>query len=831
MSVDALDGERHPLNRFVLAPDVAIDPVADLPADVRERLDGDPTDYVVTRPRTRTPSTLVDRTLAGLLERFRSPTSIVDAVLDYSATTGDDPRGLLDAAFGALGTLVADRLIVPAGSSTDCAVAPTLTPGDVVDGLRILTPVRVLDDTEVYRATSRDGSDVAIKLAGPGATSQVLAALSNEEAVLRSLDDDVAPRLIGSGRLSGRPWLATTWQHGSDLYTAAAQVRALGGGRTRSELLELGQRVLDAYGRLHGRGLLHVDIHPRNIAVDATGRVTLLDLGLAVPIDATRPFLAGGIDIFQAPEICAPVGGPVLPTIAAEIYSIGVLLYQVLTGQPTHAFSLRRSEMIRQLVEDAPLPFAAHGVTGLPETEKVLRRSLAKTPERRWTTVADFSHAFETAAEIDAVDGAGAPTVAGRGPHAAAPPVGGLGPSASRELPPPRSSVVHGAAGVAYALLRAARRTDDAALLARADVWASRATRAVGDPAAFWAEDLGVRPGALGRASLFHSRAGVAVVEALVAHGAGDTARQSAAVEVFLRTTRHPEHEDVLFGRAGVMLGAVALLDTCPPGELREQLRAHGDAQCGELWDVIGRQPPLATGTELTMLGMGHGWAGLLYATLTWCEASEAAAPDRLPDRLDQLAALGEPDGRCLRWPRRRGAGSDALLGSSWCNGAAGHVHLWAAAHRRYRDDASRLRALRSGWVVLEDSVTPTVTLCCGLAGRAYALARLAREFDDPRWLGRAAALLEHAPVDPEPARPIDEPAKPVEPAQPDERAETTDSTAHVSDLRPGPSYRSHSLFHGSLGLELARADIAAGGVDGMPFIEREGWPTGSGNG
>ena len=56
---------------------------------------------------------------------------------------------------------------------------------------------------------------------------------------------------------------------------------------------------------------------------------------------------------------------------------------------------------------------------------------------------------------------------------------------------------------------------------------------------------------------------------------------------------------------------------------------------------MIDLQPPRTTGTELTMLADGHGWAGLLYATLTWCEATGSPAPDRLPDRLDQLAALG----------------------------------------------------------------------------------------------------------------------------------------------------------------------------------------------
>ncbi|GGC99590.1 hypothetical protein GCM10011512_28140 [Tersicoccus solisilvae] len=813
------DGERddhaRPWSRFddpfVLAPGVSVDPVAALPLDLRERLGGDPSDYVVTRPRTRRPSTVVDRTLAGLLERFRSPTRIVDAVLIYTAADGGDPRAVLEAAFGPLSALVADRLLVPAGSDADRPVDPTFAPGADLAGLRIVEVVHVLDDTEVYRATGPDGTDVAVKIAGPAATAQILAALANEEAILRRLDGDVAPRLVRSGDVDDRPYLATVWLHGSDLYEAAAQVRALGGREARAELLALGERVIAAYARLHTHGLLHGDVHPRNIMVDATGHVTLLDLGLAVPVHSTRPALVGGIDMFQAPEIAsagAGSGSPVRPrpSVPAEIYALGVMLYQVLTGHPTHAFSLHRPEMIRQLTEDPPLPFARNGVTGMPAVEQVVLRALAKRPEDRWPSASELVRAFRAAGRADG-DGGPTATRPGNDPDGAVrrwvdAGASAVDPPPPRTLPPPRASVVHGAAGLAYAVLRTARRSGRPTDLAGADLWATRAAGARRTDDGFWATDLGVEADTLGRTSLFHARAGVDVVQALVAHALGDTARQLTAVDAFLESTREPEHWDLLFGRAGLLLGATLLLDTCPPGDPAVRLRAQGDRLVGELWEMIDRQPPVAAGTELRLLGLGHGWAGLLYATLTWCEAADMPVPDGLPDRLEQLAALGRPDGRVLRWPRRNDDDVGSDLAASWCNGAAGHVHLWAAAHRRYGDDRSLDRALRSGWAVLEDPPRPTATLCCGAAGRAYALARLAREVDDERWLGRAAALLRRAPAPAADARPGGEPS-------------------------PGPRYRAHSLLHGTVGTDLARADIAAGGVDGMPFVEREGWPAG----
>ena len=87
------------LDPLVLPPDVVIVPVSELPPELREQVGHEAGDYSVTRPRSRTMSSIVDAKTAALLETFRTPATIVDAVIAFSAAEGLDPRATLDDAF------------------------------------------------------------------------------------------------------------------------------------------------------------------------------------------------------------------------------------------------------------------------------------------------------------------------------------------------------------------------------------------------------------------------------------------------------------------------------------------------------------------------------------------------------------------------------------------------------------------------------------------------------------------------------------------------------------------------------------------------------------
>src|SRR4051794_23731935 len=235
---------------LVVPDDVVITPVRSLSPELRRQLDGELDDYAITRPRSRTPSRIIDATTAQLLDQFRVGTPIVEAVLSFSRTNGSDPEETLEAAFPALQRLVGDGLLVPAGSDAAHAIETALAPGDHVGDFELLEVVQTLDDSEVYRARSGRGGAVAVKLArspSSGARRQ----FRREAAVLKILEVAPAPRLEGDGDLDGRPFIAIEWLDGSDVVTAARAWEL-----ADRPVTELALRVADAYAAVHGRGVL-----------------------------------------------------------------------------------------------------------------------------------------------------------------------------------------------------------------------------------------------------------------------------------------------------------------------------------------------------------------------------------------------------------------------------------------------------------------------------------------------------------------------------------------------------------------------------------------------
>ena len=785
---------------LVLPADVVVAPIADLSAELKEQFAHQPGDYYVTRPRTRTVSSVINADTARLIGFFRTPMTIVDAVIACSSENNLDPRETLDSAFETLAALIESEMLVDAGSKMAAPVEATLAPGSLVDGVEIIETVHVLGDTEVYRARTAAGANVSLKIAGVAATKRAASAIRHEAAVIAGLDGQVNPPLEGAGEFDGRSFVVTTWREGVDLYSAALELRNLGGSDGLAGLVAVAGRVLDAYAHLHEQGVLHGDVHPRNILIGPQGDATIIDYGLATGPGGRRSPLIGGIDLFQAPEVArAHLGrlAPPAPSPQAEQYSLGALVYQLLTGGHVHAFSLEPDEMWRQVIEDQPLSFDTHGVSDLPSVEASLQRALSKDPAERYSSVRAMLNDFRRAAEIDRASRAASPS----SPPATidgGPMVDGLlvrlhvpGELWLGGLAAPEASVTYGAAGLGYALLRLARVRGDATLLADADIWSTRAAASIPTERAFWNSELGIVPEIFGRASLFHHAAGVHCVEALIAHARGDDSALKRGVGNFIAASTECEHVDVAFGRSGLLIACALLVEVLPPSIDSSALVAFGNDLMGSIWSQLDSERLIPESIGLRALGAAHGWSGILFSALRWCESSKASVPPQLAGRLAQLASMGQPAGRAMRWPRTAGEPvSDQLLTASWCNGSAGHALLWTAAARRWRQQGYERLAEMAGWSAFEDSAQAPGNLCCGLAGRAYALLALYRQTDDRNWLARARILGSRAFANP--------------------------------GVEAG---RINSLYHGEPGIAVLSGDLQTPEFASMPLYEAEGWP------
>jgi serine/threonine-protein kinase len=480
------------------------------------------------------------------------------------------------------------------------------------------------------------------------------------------------------------------------------------------------------------------------------------------------------------------------------------MLYLLLSDVHYLDFSLEKGEMYRQIAEDGPLPFARRGLRPWPEVETLLARALSKEPDDRFPSVAEFAARLSEVVPPDepgALPTVRVPSKAGRAPaeellEDVLRRLGPDGPLLAKGLgSAPLCSVNNGAAGIAYALYRIACARDDAQLLSLADLWATRAARDLASDQAFFSSELEITPEIVGPVSPYHTASGVSCVQALIAQAMGDVVSQQSGLDGFLAASAAPcENLDLTLGRSGTLLACSLLLDSVPENALVivQPLRAFGHDLVRGLWEELNAQAPIRDVPRMAFLGIAHGWAGALYATLRWCHSTGEDPAGPVGERLRQLAELAEPDGRGVRWKRKlrkRKREQPYDYVPSWCNGTAGFVHLWTLAHRSFRDPAFLELAERAAWNAYDD---PTFLgdLCCGLAGRAYALLNLSKATGEAGWLQRARDLADQAALS---------------------IATTT--------------VREDSLYKGAVGVAVLAAELSRPEAACMPLFEHEGWP------
>src|SRR4051794_32107379 len=171
---------------ILLSPDVILVPVAELPEEVRRRLDPEEGDWAITHPKARTPSKLLDFRSAELLAELKTPRTIVDAVIRYSQARDLDPESTLVEAYPLIERMLAAGFLVAEGSEEAGGIASSLAPGARELGFEVLEAIQVLEDTEVHLVRSGRGAAV-LKIERPTAKGSAAAQLEREAAVLERL--------------------------------------------------------------------------------------------------------------------------------------------------------------------------------------------------------------------------------------------------------------------------------------------------------------------------------------------------------------------------------------------------------------------------------------------------------------------------------------------------------------------------------------------------------------------------------------------------------------------------------------------------------------------
>jgi serine/threonine-protein kinase len=788
---------------FILADGVTFTLLSELPDAQRALIPADADSVVVTRLNGRASSKVVDPAFAALLQRFQTASPIIDNIVAFSRERGADADTLLEAAYPILVTMIEADLLEPLTARTQRDSAAALELGQAWGAWRVIRLIRTLVDSEVYQLEGSDGQLSALKIAQTASAGRMRPAISRETHMLRHLEGCCTPTLFEDGSTSERPYLISSWCEGVTAVQAAFRLRALEHPSRSNQLLLLCRTVVHAYADLHRRGVLHGDIHPGNILVRENGGVSLIDFGSArlkppgnAPYDEAP---RAGTNHYFEPEYarawCAKTKVP-LASEPGEQHIVAHLLYWLVTGSAYFPFSASRELGMRQLSEAVAQPFSTVGCAPWPSLERVLRRALDPDPQARFSDMAAF------AAELDQVKAAAAPTPVPSLPSKPATAdrlqkqIEWLNPEgeAYAALYPqvPHCSVNFGAAGAAYFLHRLAARFESPRLLTWAGLWINKAIADVlkaGDLAFYNKSTLPTE--IIGPISIHHTMTGLHIVDALIARSQCDEERLQRACDAFLQCSRvDHENMDLTLGKSGLLLGCAQLFDAGPFDAV--PLRATGAAI---LNDVCNHLETLSMSEGF--VGIAHGWAGMLYATLLWCEASGTPVSSTTVAQLDRLAKVGDPTAHGgLRWPRLF-AGAKAMASANylqgWCNGAAGMVFLWTAADRLVPGRGYADLAERTAGEMLRHQETIN-QLCCGRPGQVYALLALARHCSNPQWIEAALKLV---------------------------RGSFMQADAEEADE---PTPYSLSLYNGTLGVLLARCDAEDPEWARMPLFELEGW-------
>jgi serine/threonine-protein kinase len=293
-----------------------------------------------------------------------------------------------------------------AGSREDLASGGG-SPGDagappVIAGYESLVELHRGGQGVVYRALqTATNRTVALKvlLAGAFATSRQRLRFEREIDLVAGLRHPNIVTVYDSGVADdGRHWFAMEYLEGETLdgYVGARRDPAAepDRGLRLPETLRLFSKICAAVSYAHQRGVIHRDLKPGNVIVGHDGRPHVLDFGLAKPANpevgrgqATVTVAGGflGTLAYASPE--QTTGDPGQVDVRSDVYALGVILYEMLTGRFPYAVTGRMSDVIDAIMKAPPRSLRA-----LPDTpyrigdelDTIARKALAKDPERRY---------------------------------------------------------------------------------------------------------------------------------------------------------------------------------------------------------------------------------------------------------------------------------------------------------------------------------------------------------------------------------------------------------------------------------------------------------------
>jgi eukaryotic-like serine/threonine-protein kinase len=265
----------------------------------------------------------------------------------------------------------------------------TLHTGDQLDHYRIEALVARSGMASIYRGTDlRNGRQVAIKIPHPEVESDpaLFDRFHREEEIGKILDHPGVMKVFADQDRS-RVYMVMEWVDGRLLRKILDEQHKLPTERA----LQLALRVLDALDYIHSRGVVHRDLKPENVMVDNRDNIKLIDFGIAANAKSRRLTFAKLSQTMGTPDYISPeqVKGK-RGDARSDLYALGVMLYEMLTGKVPftgeNAFLIMNDRLLNN-----PVPPREIDPSITPELQEIIYRALERDPKNRYATARDFA--------------------------------------------------------------------------------------------------------------------------------------------------------------------------------------------------------------------------------------------------------------------------------------------------------------------------------------------------------------------------------------------------------------------------------------------------------
>jgi len=276
-----------------------------------------------------------------------------------------------------------------------------LSPGARVDQFEILEALGEGAYAETYKARdTRDGRVVVLKCFNPNlfADPHTFQRFRREAQIVARLDHPNLVRSLDDEHTRTDPYLVLEYLEGTNLRAYAS---SLGRAVPVVTAVDWGRQLVEALAYLHAHGVVHRDLKPENVIIDSDGRLHIMDFGTAMLEGAKRLTWRHMSESIGTPDYMSPeqIKGN-RGDARSDLYAWGVLMYEVLTGNPPFQGDNWMATMAAHLQND-PKPIRSYRNDVSPQLEAVVLKAMRRYPEHRYQSADELAHDLDHLDELD----------------------------------------------------------------------------------------------------------------------------------------------------------------------------------------------------------------------------------------------------------------------------------------------------------------------------------------------------------------------------------------------------------------------------------------------